>query len=311
MLVVAVALALALTSRSSYLARYDSLERSYKTLEASSHKGLECSACHRDGRAAVVRTAARVGDFYRGLAGDPSDPVFMRVGKVSAEACRSCHEEDWSDDASRTSKIPHPAHLRVASEKRDCIECHKWTAHEEAYMETHKSMPFSGVCASFGCHVGTKKNTECGSCHHVLQDAKLPWKQAHPEVVRTSGPNGCLESCHDAEQCRTCHTTGKTPKFDGTIAQTGMKAIEREHVKADWLAKHGKLAVKDESKCMACHVSRGECEDCHAKRPAFHGPKKTWLNRHKQFAEKNEKGCLTCHEKSWCEECHDQFKEMR
>lgn len=310
-LVVAVIIALGFTSRPSFLARYESLERSFKTLDSSGHTGLRCDQCHVDSRAGVVRTAARVGDFYRGLVSTPSEPSFMRVGEVASERCLTCHEEDWSDDAKRTSKIPHPAHLRVASETRECVTCHKWTAHEEAYMEKHKAMPFSGVCASFGCHVGFKQPDECKTCHHTLQDAKGEWKEIHPQTVRSSGPNGCLESCHDADQCRLCHTTGKRPEFTGNVAQTGMKAIEREHVKKDWLKKHGSLALKDQQKCMACHVSLGECQDCHQRRPAFHGAKSTWLNKHQKLAKNNEKRCLACHEQPWCDECHKQFKEMR
>lgn len=309
-LVVAVVVALVLTSRAAFYAHYEKLGGSYKTLQASTHANLDCDACHVDPRPAPVNAAGRVADFYTVLVASPTEPNYMNVGAVDGEACKTCHEQDWSDDAKRTSKIPHPAHLRVASETRDCVDCHKWTAHEEAYMAKHKEMPFSTVCASFGCHVGTKQPDECQTCHHTLQDTKGPWKEIHPQTVRASGANGCLEACHDADQCRQCHTTGKRPEFTGNVAQTGMKAIEREHVKKDWLKKHGAMALDDESKCMTCHVSLGECQDCHAKRPAFHGPKNTWLNRHVKFAE-NEKRCLACHEKNWCEECHKQFKEMR
>jgi hypothetical protein len=216
---------------------------------------------------------------------------------------------DWSDNAKRTAKIPHPAHLRVADEPRECVKCHKWTAHEESYMQKHKSMPFSTVCASFGCHVGWKTTDECGSCHHSLQEGKGEWKKVHRVTVQAFGPNGCLESCHDAGQCRQCHTTGKRPEFkSGGVA--GVTQIEREHVKKSWLAKHGSFALADERKCLVCHVSEGECQDCHAKRPAFHGSPSTWLTKHKDLA-KNKKRCLTCHQQKFCDDCHKQFKEMR
>ena len=107
-----------------------------------------------------------------------------------------------------------------------------------------------------------------------------------------------------------CHTTGKTPEFASSPYPAGVQLIEKEHVKADWLEQHGTYALQDAARCKVCHVSEGECEDCHAIRPAFHDPKSTWLARHKDLA-KDERRCLTCHEKKWCDDCHEKFKEMK
>lgn len=309
-LVVAVVVAVVLTSRPSFLGGYHSYERRYTAMQTSLHSGLACGDCHVDSRGTVVREAALVGDFYRGLVSKPDAPVFVKLQPPTRAACLSCHREDWSDNATRTARIPHPAHLRVAEETRNCVDCHKWTAHEEAYLERHKEMPFSTVCASFGCHVGTKTAKECASCHHELAGDAGGWKLVHYKTVQASGPNGCLETCHDADQCRMCHTTGKRPDFSAGALSSGVKAIERQHVKPDWLEKHGGMALSNDAVCFDCHVSPAECDDCHAQRPAFHGPKSTWLSRHKTFA-KNERRCLTCHEKKWCDDCHAQFKEMR
>ena len=136
------------------------------------------------------------------------------------------------------------------------------------------------------------------------------WQLVHSETVQLSGPNACLEVCHDADQCRQCHTTGVRPDFPVEGYSTAVQAIEREHVKQDWMEHHGTWALEDEAKCFVCHVSVSECESCHAERPAFHGLKATWLNRHKEFVE-DERSCLACHEKPWCEDCHAEFEEMR
>ena len=307
-LAIGIVVGLYATSRPSFYARYRLYKRNYTTLQSSAHEGLRCGQCH-GGTTGAVGYAARVGDFYRGIAKTPKQPIFVELSTPMSDACRKCHMYDWSDNAKRTAKIPHPAHLRVADEPRECVKCHKWTAHEESYMQKHKSMPFSTVCASFGCHVGWKTTDECGSCHHSLQEGKGEWKKVHRVTVQAFGPNGCLESCHDAGQCRQCHTTGKRPAFKaGGVA--GVTQIEREHVKRNWLAKHGAFALADESKCLICHVSEGECQDCHAKRPAFHGSPSTWLTRHKDLS-KNKKRCLTCHKQRFCDDCHKQFKEMR
>lgn len=313
LLATAVVLALAtgftLSSRPSFLGGYSGLTERYVALEESAHKGLECAACHATSPGGY--RAALLGDFYGALAGKKSRPAFVEFKKPSREACLACHEHDWSMDASRTQKIPHPAHLRVADEKRECVGCHKWTAHQEEYMENHKTMPYSAVCAAYGCHVGAKQEKECVNCHHGLRDSLKEWKAVHPETVRSNGPGGCLEACHKAGQCRQCHTTGTRPDFQKTVASRDVKSMERAHVKDDWLDKHGDLALRDEGKCLECHVSVSECESCHSNRPAFHGLKSTWLGRHKDLS-KDPRRCTVCHEdQSWCGDCHRQFKEMR
>lgn len=308
---VALAVGFVVASQPEFLGGYHRYEREFETLEKSAHAGLRCDQCHADPRGPLVHNALLVGEFYRGLVRKPAEPAFVKVATPSNAACNTCHFEDWSDDASRTLVVPHPAHLRVATEKRECVTCHKWTAHEEEYVERHKKMPFSAVCASFGCHVGYKQKDQCLNCHHTLSEKEGEWKETHKETVREAGPNGCLERCHDADQCRQCHTTGKRPQFEERFRSASQKAIEREHVKKDWIEKHGSLARTGPDKCLTCHVSKGECDDCHSQRPDFHGSEKTWLTRHQKIAEADEARCLVCHEKSWCEECHEQFKEMR
>jgi nitrate/TMAO reductase-like tetraheme cytochrome c subunit len=310
-LVALVAVAVYFTAQPSFFAQYPQLQRSYTALQTSSHKGMRCDQCHVSRQNAAVYEAALVGEFYRGLVRRPRTPVFVRLPAPSREACLACHRYGWSDETSRTAKVPHPAHLRVATETRECVICHKWTAHEEKYQAKHTTMRFSTVCASFECHVGVKPANDCKNCHHVLQESLGAWKEIHPKTVRANGPNGCLETCHTADQCRLCHTTGKTPVFAATITQSGVKAIEQQHVLPDWMAKHGAMALADQSKCLICHVSEGECQDCHSKRPAFHGPQDSWLGAHQPIAKKNPQRCLTCHKQTWCDECHKQFKEMR
>jgi hypothetical protein len=305
-----IGLPLALTSSADFFSRYHSLSQNYDNLQTSSHKGLRCADCHVDRRGPIAHELGLVGDFYASLVPNQKAPVFTKFDKPANEACLGCHLTEWSDEASRTVKVPHPAHLRVANETRECVKCHKWTAHEETYAQKHKSMPFSGVCVAYGCHVGTKKTDQCGNCHHLLNETAQQWTTEHPRIVQASGGNGCLETCHDISQCRLCHTTGRRPVFSGPGAETGMKAIEALHVKSTWLQLHGTEALKDQSKCMKCHVTDGECRACHSQRPAFHGSTATWIGTHKALA-KDQRRCLACHKKPWCDDCHKQFKEMR
>ena len=307
--VVAIGAAFYFTSSPAFFARYSGLARRYEGLRTSVHRDLACSDCHTDGRGPVVNRLVLMGDFYVSLFSKQGQPPLVEFAKPSRQACLDCHLGAWSYSLKRTTKVPHPAHLRVSTEKRDCVTCHKWTAHEEAYMEKHKTMPFSGVCVSYGCHVGFKPAGECTTCHHTLGPAK-EWQKDHPQAVRTLGGNGCLEKCHEVQQCQLCHTTGKRPVFKGLTAQSGTKAIEVLHAKSDWLQQHGTQALKDKAKCLLCHISEGECRDCHALRPAFHGSTNTWIGAHK-VPGKDKARCLACHKESWCKACHDQFKEMR
>ncbi|MBE0417101.1 MAG: NapC/NirT family cytochrome c [Coriobacteriia bacterium] len=310
-LLVLLAVPVVATSASpSFFGRYHDLSQNYDELQTSMHAGIGCRECHTDTRGTLVYSLALVGDFYTGLVREQRAPVFLEFDSPRREACLACHEDSWSYDIERTSRIPHPAHLRLASETRECVECHKWTAHEETYMEAHKEMPFSGICVAYGCHVGFRSEDQCTSCHHALRDETEDWLAEHPRIAQTIGTNACLESCHDADQCRVCHTTGERPVFDGLVTETGLRVIERLHVRADWIEKHGAQALEDQSKCMRCHVSDSECRACHAHRPASHEPVATWISRHKDLADDGRR-CLTCHEKSWCEACHEQFKEMR
>jgi hypothetical protein len=239
-------------------------------------------------------------------------PRFFSFEPPRSEACLACHEDDWSMDASRTATIPHPAHQRVAFETRECVECHKWTAHLETYMDKHKQMPFSGVCVAYGCHVGTKTSEQCFNCHHILHEANETWRTDHARVIKQTGENACLESCHTVAQCQQCHTTGERPEFEGQRIEVGMKAIEELHVRPDWTeVNHGTEALKDRSRCLLCHQSEGECDECHRERPAFHGPTTSWIGRHaKQAVAVDDPRCIECHQQSWCDDCHRQFKEM-
>jgi hypothetical protein len=308
--VAAVAVPLIATSSPGFFARYHLLERRFVNLEGSAHEGIGCRTCHET--QPVANGLALVADFYTSLVTTSPLPANYAFGPPRSEACLRCHANDWSDEASRTARIPHPAHARVAGEKRDCVTCHKWTAHFETYMPKHKEMPFSGVCVAYGCHVGTKTTKQCFDCHHILHEDAAQWTKAHPRVVKATGENACLEKCHQVAQCQLCHTTGEKPKFTGLVVEVGMKSIEELHVKKDWTERyHGTEALKDETRCMRCHQSQGECGECHLQRPKFHGAPLTWIGRHKNFSKKiDDPRCLACHERPWCEDCHRQFKEM-
>ncbi len=308
-IVAAVVLPLVVTSTPEFFSRYHLLERRYVNLEESEHAHIGCRACHETD--ALSNGLELVADYYTSFVRTDQEPENFNFKSPTREACLSCHEDDWSSEARWTERIPHPAHDRVASEMRNCVDCHKWTAHLEPYLETHKEMPFSGVCVAYGCHVGTKTSDECFDCHHVLHEDGEQWQAKHPGVVENVGQNSCIESCHQIEQCQLCHTTGERPEFTGQPIEIGLKAIEEEHVKSTWMERHGAESLRGPEKCLRCHETEAECDECHLQRPAFHGSTDTWIGRHKNDSESiDDPGCLACHEQPWCEDCHQQFKEM-
>ena len=308
--VVVVAVPLFATSTPEFFSRYHLLNRRYVNLEDSAHEGIGCRSCHET--KPIENGVALVADFYVGLFTRSETPLYFTFEPPRNEACLKCHEEAWSDKIGRTSQIPHPAHLRVADETRECVDCHKWTAHRETYLVKHQQMPFSGVCVAYGCHVGTKTTDQCFDCHHVLHQNGEQWQTAHPATVEKVGENACLEQCHQVEQCQLCHTTGERPEFTGQKIETSMKAIELLHVKPEWTpVHHGEEALKNRANCLLCHQSEGECDECHRNRPAFHGSTDTWIGRHPDQSESvTDPRCIECHEKTWCEDCHRQFEEM-
>jgi hypothetical protein len=301
----------AFTLQATFFTRFHSIATRKSTLQASAHRDIPCIACHAGKAGTFGFEAAAVGDFYGSLITTPAVLRFVTFAPPTSDACLECHRYDWSRESSRTAKVPHPAHLRVYSETRECVTCHRWTSHEEAYQTFHTSMPFSVVCASFECHVGTKARSDCVNCHHVLQEGQGGWRLNHPKTVAAAGPNGCLENCHKADQCRECHTTGKATSLPSSTATASVTAVEVLHVKADWVpTAHGPVALKDPNVCKTCHISEGECQDCHSQRPAFHGPQSTWLKNHQTLGTTpNLPRCLTCHQQAWCDACHAQFKQ--
>lgn len=303
----AVAVPLYATSTPAFYGRYQRYAARYQAWKISSHKNVACMQCHIGN--GLRQDAALVGEYYRS-GPNARRPVFATLPPASSAGCRSCHKTDRAFDVARLMQVPHPAHPDLATETRDCVTCHKWVAHSEKYQAQHKKMPFTGICISFGCHVGTKKKSECRLCHHVQSIAPKQWRAVHPQVVVKRGENSCFDYCHKPTQCRQCHETGKNPFDEKGVAPKQLAGLISEHGLPTWLSVHGKEAQADKERCFYCHGSAEACRDCHSRRPAFHGPKSSWLGRHQKLG-KNKTRCLECHVQKDCNDCHRVFKEGR
>ena len=309
-LISAIAVAAFLTSKPAFFARYKALTRRYDTLQTSVHRDLACNDCHTDkARAGGPRGRPHRRLLHEPVLGGPR-ACLHQDGEAPADGVPEVPQGRLelglkADSEGSAPRPPACEHREARMRHVPQVDGARRSVHGEAQDDA-----VLGVCATYGCHAGWKSAEQCSTCHHTLLDDKAAWTKDHPKAVQAIGPNACLETCHDAAQCRLCHTTGKVPVFTGLAAQTGLSAIETQHAKKDWMEQHGTLALADKAKCLVCHVSEGECDDCHALRSEV--PRvDDHLDRRAQEPGKQKERCLACHKEAQCTECHDQFKEMR
>ncbi len=200
-----------------------------------------------------------------------------------SEDCISCHGN------MKRSHLPlHRIHLTSALTHFSCIDCHERISLEARSNE--KAVMLVNVRFCKNCHgrfSGLNKESamkpvdfkaDCTLCHtgkHAFRHAK-----------------SYLSQIVSSQDCKVCH--------GGTVLPW-----RAEHAQADWIKKHGMIALSDEEKCISCHeYGLAFCDDCHKKKPPSHKPKDIWLRKHKSRAKENTKACLTCHKQRFCKKCH-------
>ena len=268
---VAVAVPLVATSTPEFFSRYHLLEPPLREPRGLGARG------HRLPRRATRRSrspngVALIADFYTSLV-----TTETRCRRTSSsrrprrEACLAVPRGRLEHRRRRApTRIPHPAHLRVASETRDCVDCHKWTAHLETYMDKHKKMPFSGVCVAYGCHVGTKTTEQCFDCHHVLHETADAVEDGAPAgrrrpPARTPASSRATRSSSASSATRPA----RRPKFTG-LPDRGRHEGDREAARQaglDAAATTAPRRSRTRQKCLLCHQSEGECDECHLQPP--------------------------------------------
>lgn len=311
--ILALAIPLYVTSRTSFFVTQKSLKPRYETWRKSSHKGVACIKCHvKPGVSrAVSYHINNVRKFYSNLVFGSERKATLN--KSSSGACLGCHEGTTSIKAnSRIPLIPHRIHTSPPGPQENCVECHKWVAHDEKFQKRHKSLPLTGVCFKYGCHGEVKPIEECQSCHHRESISNTDWRKQHRDVVNARGANRCFDYCHKPDWCRSCHLTGEKAPMAGVTAISiqPSNTLISQHAGKEWLKFHGQEALENSRRCLACHANFQLCRSCHSIRPTSHGRKETWLAQHEKPAKKGERGCLTCHQKKVCDRCHELFKEV-
>jgi hypothetical protein len=105
---------------------------------------------------------------------------------IDAFQCATCHEETYCSSCHGLA-MPHP-------------DGWKETAHAESFFEV-------GTETCTRCHERATEitaRTDCDSCHHQEGDPAVPWRQAHPSVVKDAGAITCFD-CHSPVTCAACH----------------------------------------------------------------------------------------------------------
>jgi hypothetical protein len=296
--------------------------------EAPTHvaAGRDCLVCHVPIAEAVQLASARIEafeqpashaalDFAGRHAPAPSDAGSCAVCHAR-ESCERCHANAASLTAVASLR-PDPRIAALVSSKppsyptpADHADLTWDVAHGERAQEAAQ-----GGCAN--CHT----RDSCATCHGEGAGgviANLPARPAGDDrgvrvtrgatAVHVPGyaerhatdavaSESACGSCHDREQCETCHTAGSTPAF---------------HL-PDFLARHGPAAYAADTECASCHNTEVFCRSCHsgtglAARDrlgiAFHTSNPFWLVGHGVAARQGLENCATCHAQQSCMNCH-------
>lgn len=209
--------AIPLTNRPTFCASCHTIAPSYESWAKSSHKEVECVACHvRPGLAGWIHDKAWNGskDLAITLFGTPTDPHNLQA-KVDSNVCLGCHRNILRVSEIAVRDLPSPVkdvglimshrkHMDAFEKRRQgegCTTCHAAVVHERPI----KGYP---VVIPRG---------------HVSADSK-PWKPEHPEgtVLHKRALADCFR-CHDnktehegkvvSRKCETCHLPDRLKEF--------------------------------------------------------------------------------------------------
>ncbi|HEY3375392.1 MAG TPA: hypothetical protein VGK02_10045 [Candidatus Aquicultor sp.] len=192
---------------------------------------------------------------------------------------------------------------------------HMMGAYEEPIQA--KSSIQNEVCQQ--CHVSWRNVSPSGDLviphEKHFKKAKLACVRCHADVVHGEQTEGKFMRRPPMELCLSCHGGGSNTAPTLTCKKCHTeKAVPSNHKKDNWFAMHGTIA-KDpknpDEQCRRCHGWTTDfCNACHAgKRPSTHYGGEKWRSFHAIRAKADKTGCFVCHnEKSFCQRCHDPFK---
>lgn len=240
--------------------------------EGSIDKQIDCSTCHD-----LVRESTKASDRY---------PIRIRVcltcHEVADDNCFLCHsnlgEEGFIPASHDGSWLERHRHSAFADGEKFCSNCHLGRVRPSGEM-----MP---TFAKDHTTMGEAKN--CAECHSA---------DLQPEGVHDSnylyfhgidalGNQNVCDSCHQREECLTCH------------AERGISSVDFHP--AGWHFNHGDNARRQSPNCTACHKEE-DCLSCHQ---VVSPHPSDWRYGHRDVARSNKEVCSRCHV-GFCSRCHD------
>lgn len=282
----------------------------YQSWTRSAHAEVACHFCHMDNtyvglhverlttsikRAILVNT----GNFDKPLNSDD------HYGKqLPADACLRCHSP-WTREftGQRGIKVTSAMHVKHLDAGLQCTTCHNRIAHVDA----EKYEPLKSWKPGFEYKDFMTMREGCWRCHS--DDPKYK-DQETLNIVAKSGknpPTSCI-ACHDQKW--------NLKPIDGEYDHNDAKGVPW----SDGARRHGKVASKDVSACLACHprtpedavASRSKLPNCtgschpRVSKPTSHNDQ--WVKQpphnHSIKAREGKDTCLVCHQEDFCDNCH-------
>lgn len=300
-------------------------------LECHAHAATEhlapardCLVCHVPLADAVRLGPGHIDSFPRPTTHEAEDFAYRHAPEdVTAARCSVCHARDTCTVChANAANVPAIAALRsdarVAERVRGRMPAYPRPADhaDVAWDVLHGQRAAQSVSACANCH--TREG--CVACHGPSDNAaleELPVRSAGdrrgvtvarraavhvPGYAERHGIDAAARestcaSCHEREQCESCHVGAATPSF---------------HL-PDFLATHGPAAYAADTECVSCHSTEVFCRSCHADTglgardqlgTAFHTSNPFWLVGHGVAARQGLETCATCHAQQSCMRCH-------
>lgn len=355
------------TSTPSFCSTCHEMKPQHITFKYSAHNQIQCIECH--GQPGLKNTLKNKADLlhmvYQHFS-EPQTSIISSAG-VPDKNCEQCHSRNRLVTATGDIIVNHEGHIE---KEIPCITCHSGVVH--AKIAERGISHFSGSAAwneenapkLMGDKFEKPNMGTCIDCHVQVNQGERPWVDAayslpapEKEVVKEEWSSyfetpemkaGTLDrDIPEAQQklvleavgqqhadvklsmiCSTCHRKIKIPN---------------NHDQKNWTQSHGDVAVKELSKCLACHKdslwikqvekqnlialltepkeevspsgdlltaskeSRNNlfCSSCHAYFPASHQDRYTWLtDTHRHNA-------VSPDERKKCFVCHDNAKPLQ
>jgi len=291
--VVAVGVALAVTSTPRFCGACKSHVPYVDEWRLSAHNGVNCEQCHSKPGPFFFLTAKleALQQPIHELQGDYEKPI---LGTVLNQSCRRCHNNDLLfNPVSRNGIRVQHKHLIEAGFL--CIRCHSTQAHGDAVPEGSRTYPSMDQCLL--CHnneytdaAGQVATAECDLCHTKRDYAAQPVSHADPSWMDRHGSIGILSTCSachvEPDACSKCHN-----------------GVEMPH-DAVWISEHGSTVdKKGEKACEQCHDTKRYCVTCHEVKMPHPAD---YVATHPRAAERvGTRTCFNCHVVGNCQACHE------